>query len=196
MKMRDNPNNMESFYEENAQFTTTPATTTGGSLKRPFTLDLNSKDTPKRLRFNQSVNTTSVISSPDLQMLKMASPELEKFIMSNNTLQTPTPSLVFPQKVTVEQAMYAKGFEEALNSLHNSDKTQNLTVTNTSAVTTTTNNNNIISSNNNTINSSSLAMSGGTVVTYTNMGELGRQKSTIKNVLVCVIWHFLDILDT
>lgn len=86
--------------------------------------------------------------------------------------------------------MYAKGFEEALNSLHNSDKTQNLTVTNTSAVTTTTNNNNIISSNNNTINSSSLAMSGGTVVTYTNMGELGRQKSTIKNALVCVIWHF------
>ncbi|XP_059612455.1 transcription factor Jra [Phlebotomus argentipes] len=172
MKMRDNPNNMESFYEENAQFTTTPATTTGGSLKRPFTLDLNgSKDQPKRQRFNQSVNTTSVISSPDLQMLKMASPELEKFIMSNNTLQTPTPSLVFPQKVTLEQAMYAKGFEEALISLHNSDKTQNLTVTNTTAATTTTNNNNIISSNNNTINSSSLAMSGGTVVTYTNMDD-------------------------
>ncbi|GAB0091951.1 transcription factor AP-1 [Sergentomyia squamirostris] len=165
MKMRDNPNNMESFYEENAQFTTSPATTTGGSLKRPFTLDLNgSKDQPKRLRFNQSVNTTSVISSPDLQMLKMASPELEKFIMSNNPIQTPTPSsLIFSAKPpTLEQAIYVKGFEDALSSLHNSEKTQpNLIIT--SVAPTTTNNNNIISSNNN-------AMSGGTGQ-YTNLDD-------------------------
>uniref|UniRef100_A0A1L8DH85 Putative transcriptional activator of the jun family n=1 Tax=Nyssomyia neivai TaxID=330878 RepID=A0A1L8DH85_9DIPT len=170
--MRDNPNNMESFYEENAQFTTTPVTTAGGTLKRPFTLDLNgSKDQPKRQRFNQSVNTTSVISSPDLQMLKLASPELEKIIMSNNSLQTPTPSLVFPQKVTLEQAMYAKGFEEALSSLHNSEKSQSLPVTNAPIIMTTTNNNNISSSNNNTMDSTSLGMSGGTVVTYTNMDD-------------------------
>lgn len=93
--MRDNPNNMESFYdEENATFSSQ------NNLKRPLTLDLNGKQqTTKRSRFNPSVNTVSVLNSPDLQMLKMASPELEKFIMATNALQTPTPSLVYPTKV-------------------------------------------------------------------------------------------------
>lgn len=107
--MRDNPNNMESFYEENAaqlsgQTPTITTTTTGGgggggvSLKRPLTLELN-KDmhSAKRLRFNNN-NNTSVISTPDLQMLKMVSPELEKFILSTNPIATPTPSLSYPQK--------------------------------------------------------------------------------------------------
>ncbi len=94
--MRDNPNNnMESFYdEESGTFTSQ------NNLKRPLTLDLNGKQqTTKRSRFNPSVNTVSVLNSPDLQMLKMASPELEKFIMATNSLQTPTPSLVYPTKV-------------------------------------------------------------------------------------------------
>lgn len=75
-------------------------------LKRPLTLDLNAKPSPeggaKRLRFNSSVNVApiSVLNSPDLQMLKMASPELEKFMMANPSLQTPTPSLVYPSKVS------------------------------------------------------------------------------------------------
>lgn len=89
--MRDNPNNnMDSLYdEENAQFTANPP-----NLKRPLTLDLNGKSQgPKRPRFNSSLNPVSVLSSPDLQMLKMASPELEKFIMSTNPMQTPTPSM-------------------------------------------------------------------------------------------------------
>lgn len=108
--MRDNPN-MESFYEENAPQLSgqTPATTGGGgggrtdamaTLKRPLTLDLNGKDLhpAKRLRFNNNNNTTSVISTPDLQMLKMLSPELEKIIMNGNPLATPTPSQNYPQK--------------------------------------------------------------------------------------------------
>lgn len=104
MKMRDNHSNMESFYEENAQFSgqapTITTTAGGGGLKRPLTLDLNAKEQPlKRQRYNNSVNTASVISSPDLQMLKMASPELEKFIMNGSSMQTPTPSLIYPQKV-------------------------------------------------------------------------------------------------
>lgn len=95
--MRDNPNNMESFYdEENATFSSQ------NNLKRPLTLDLNGKQqTTKRSRFNPSVNSVSVLNSPDLQMLKLASPELEKFIMATNNLQTPTPSLVYPTKVTI-----------------------------------------------------------------------------------------------
>ena len=97
--MRDNPNNMESFYEENAQFERTQ-----NNLKRPLTLDLNgTKQQPKRQRLNQSLTAAPVLSSPDLHMLKLASPELEKIIMSNATLQTPTPSLCFPTKVIITQ---------------------------------------------------------------------------------------------
>lgn len=98
--MRDNPN-MESFYEENAAQLSgqTPTITNGGgTMKRPLTLDLGKDLHPaKRLRFN---NNTSVISTPDLQMLKMVSPELEKFIMNGgNPMATPTPGLNnYPQK--------------------------------------------------------------------------------------------------
>lgn len=93
--MPDNPNNMESFYdEENATFNSQ------NILKRPKTLDWNGKQqTTKRARFNPSVNSVSILNSPDIQMLKMASPELEKFMMATNPLQTPTPSLVYPTKV-------------------------------------------------------------------------------------------------
>lgn len=92
--MREIPNNMDSFYEENAQFTSQ------NLLKRPLTLDLNPKGA-KRQRYNHSLSTTpAVLNSPDLHMLKLASPELEKFILNNN-LQTPTPSsLTFPVRVS------------------------------------------------------------------------------------------------
>lgn len=98
--MRDNPN-MESFYEENAAGQTPTISNGGGgggTMKRPLTLDLGKDLHPaKRLRFN---NNTSVISTPDLQMLKMVSPELEKFIMNGgNPMATPTPGLNnYPQK--------------------------------------------------------------------------------------------------
>lgn len=104
MKMRDNPN-MESFYEENSAELSgqTPTITNGGggggnggNMKRPLTLDLGKDLHPaKRLRFN---NNTSVISTPDLQMLKMVSPELEKFIMNGNPMATPTPGLTYQPK--------------------------------------------------------------------------------------------------
>lgn len=102
--MRDNPNNnnMESFYEENAQFNAPQNQTTNhnnNNLKRPLTLDLNVK--AKRQRFNQSLQAAPVLSSPDLHMLKLASPELEKYIMTNSTLQTPTPGLIFPSRVRI-----------------------------------------------------------------------------------------------
>lgn len=104
--MRDNPNNMESFYdEENATFSSQ------NNLKRPLTLDLNGKQqTAKRSRFNPSVNAPSILNSPDLQMLKLASPELEKFMMANNTLQTPTPSLVYPTKVNFSSFFWVTPF--------------------------------------------------------------------------------------
>merc|ERR1712014_535104 len=54
--------------------------------------------------------------------LDLTSPELEKFLIQNPTLATPTPSgYIFPKSVTEEQAMYAKGFEEALEHLRQSE---------------------------------------------------------------------------
>jgi len=85
----------------------------GGSRKRPLglSLDLNSASAKKK-------QVQSLLTSPDVQMLKLTSPELEKFLSQNPTLATPTPSgYIFPKSVTEEQAMYAKGFEEALEHL-------------------------------------------------------------------------------
>lgn len=96
---------MESFYEENGQqfvATTTPSQRPGNNLKRPISLDLNlatninSKQTgAKKLRCNASVIPQAILNSPDLNMLKWGTPDLEKYILSSDPLQTPTPSLLF-----------------------------------------------------------------------------------------------------
>uniref|UniRef100_A0A182KAN7 BZIP domain-containing protein n=1 Tax=Anopheles christyi TaxID=43041 RepID=A0A182KAN7_9DIPT len=150
-----NNNTMESFYEDaNAQFI--PATTNGGGvvvttgngngLKRPATLELNlAPGKARKTRYNTSVTMPSVLPSPDMQMLKMVSPELEKIISTNATLPTPTPSaIIFPPSATSEQQQFAKGFEDALLSIHKKDTTSKLN--------TTTNNNNSSTSNNNSAN--------------------------------------------
>merc|ERR1712223_153220 len=80
----------------------------GGSGKRAagLSLDLNSASAKR----NKQVQS------------KLTSPELEKFLIQNPTLATPTPSgYIFPKSVTEEQAMYAKGFEEALEHLRQSE---------------------------------------------------------------------------
>merc|ERR1712147_314852 len=90
----------------------------GGSRKRAagLSLDLNSASAKR----NKQVQ--SLLTSPDVQMLKLTSPELEKFLIQNPTLATPTPSgYIFPKSVTEEQAMYAKGFEEALEHLRQAE---------------------------------------------------------------------------
>uniref|UniRef100_A0A182NIF6 BZIP domain-containing protein n=1 Tax=Anopheles dirus TaxID=7168 RepID=A0A182NIF6_9DIPT len=155
-----NNNTMESFYEDNnAQFL--PATTNGGGagvatqgngngLKRPATLELNlGPGKARKTRYNTSVTMPSVLPSPDLQMLKMVSPELEKIISTNATLPTPTPSaIIFPPSATSEQQQFAKGFEDALLSIHKKDTTSKLNPTH--------NNNNSSTSNNNTSTASNV----------------------------------------
>jgi transcription factor AP-1 len=163
MRHNSNNNNMETFYEENAQqFCPTTQASIGGNLnnnnsncmKRPLTLDLNTK-LPKRQRFNQSLSSAPVLESPDLNKLKMESPDMERFLINNSSLQTPTPNLVFPTKVTSEQEGFAKGFEEALSSLHSnhSNNSENTTTTMYSSSPIITNN-----------------MCGGGIV-YTNLDE-------------------------
>jgi len=92
-----------------------PPTGAGGKKRQNLTLDLNSASSKKN-------RVQNLLTSPDVQMLKLTSPELEKFLSSNPTLATPTPSgYIFPKSVTEEQIMYAKGFEEALEHLRSTD---------------------------------------------------------------------------
>merc|ERR1711978_25968 len=83
----------------------------GGRKRQNLTLDLNSASPEKN-------KVQNLLTSPDVQMLKLTSPELEKFLSQNPSLATPTPSSYgFPKSVTEEQMMYAKGFEEALEKI-------------------------------------------------------------------------------
>lgn len=58
-------------------------------MKRPLTLDLN-----KKIPHNN--NGPPILSTPDVNLCNLGSPELEKFILNTDTLQTPTPSAIFP----------------------------------------------------------------------------------------------------
>lgn len=106
-------------------------------LKRNLTLDLNGcqRQGPqaKRPRLGPLPpalnNVTPILSSPELNMLKLNSPELEKLIMTQSdglvtSLPTPTTQILFPKAVTEAQELYARGFVDALNELHHSDSSQ------------------------------------------------------------------------
>lgn len=166
--MRNNisNSNMESLYDDNnAQYvpatSQAPAgsssTTTGNGLKRPATLELNPGKRRKPL-YNASVTAPPVLTSPDLQVLKLVSPELEKIIINNAALPTPTPSsILYPTKATTEQEQFAKGFDEALLSMHEKDNINKMHITHN-------NNNNISTSNNNNNSSSNSAPASGSTV--------------------------------
>ncbi|XP_013791509.1 transcription factor AP-1-like [Limulus polyphemus] len=81
-------------------------------LKRNMTLDLNNVKQNSRQKFDP------LLTSPDLKMLKLNTPELERFITQNGGVNsTPTPSQ-FYSKTGNEEQDYARGFLEALNHLH------------------------------------------------------------------------------
>merc|ERR1719495_1811960 len=74
-----------------------PPTQGGGRKRQNLTLDLNSASAKKN-------RVQNLLTSPDVQMLKLTSPELEKFLSQNPTLATPTPSgYIFPKAETVPE---------------------------------------------------------------------------------------------
>lgn len=156
---------MESLYDDNnAQYvpatSQAPAgtTNTGNSLKRPATLELNPGKRRKPM-YNASVTAPPVLTSPDLQVLKLVSPELEKIIINNAALPTPTPSsILYPTKATTEQEQFAKGFDEALLSMHEKDNINKMHITHNN------NNNNTSNNNNNSSSNSSSNSSGNSIV--------------------------------
>lgn len=89
------------------------------NMKRNLRLDLSDK----RNTLTLPLSNAGILSSPDLNMLKVDTPELENMILQNGIpANTPTPSgLLFPKNVTEEQESFATGFVDALNHLHNSN---------------------------------------------------------------------------
>lgn len=95
--------------------------------------NMNSIKHNLKLDFNQMKKSAlvPVLSSPDLNLLKVNSPDLEKMILANGIpSSTPTPSsggpIIFPKAVTEEQESFATGFMDALNNLHNSNSNQGM----------------------------------------------------------------------
>jgi len=80
-----------------------------------LTLDLSSAPTTTRkTRLSNNQQNAEVLTSPDVQMLKLSSPQLEAFLVRDPTMPTPTPSgsgYSFPTTVKAEQELYVKGFE-------------------------------------------------------------------------------------
>ena len=102
------------------------AASTGNDLKKlksNMTLDLGQFGA----KGAKSRKGTGLLASPDLNMLKLASPELERLIIAQNGLVTTTPTptqLLFPKSVTEEQEAYARGFVDALAELHQKETSQ------------------------------------------------------------------------
>ncbi|XP_078264103.1 transcription factor Jun [Rhinoraja longicauda] len=90
-------------------------------LKQNMTLNLS--DPASNLKPHlRNKNSEGILTSPDVGLLKLASPELERLIIqSSNGLITTTPTptqFLCPRNVTDEQEGFAEGFVKALEELH------------------------------------------------------------------------------
>lgn len=97
-----------SFYHDEGR----PVKTAVNLLKKSMTLDFASGN--KKFK-------PSLLQSPDLNLLKLASPDLERMIIQANGMVTTTPTptqFICPKSVTEEQEAYARGFVDALAELH------------------------------------------------------------------------------
>lgn len=95
--------------------------------KRGLTLDLNSAPAAKKTRVTGlTPGNPPILTTPDVQMLKLSSPDVARFL-SNPTL-TPTTQTPygFNKFVTEEQELYAKGFEDALNNVSSQERTTDI----------------------------------------------------------------------
>ncbi|XP_068196983.1 transcription factor Jun-like [Antennarius striatus] len=87
------------------------------TLKQSLTLNLNEPRGPQPPRGSRALD---ILTSPDVGLLKLASPELERLIIQScSGLTTPTPTqFVCPKNITDEQEGFAEGFVRALAELH------------------------------------------------------------------------------
>nr|XP_006639863.1 PREDICTED: transcription factor jun-D [Lepisosteus oculatus] len=81
-------------------------------------MSLNLSDPNANLK-QQLRDSDGILNSPDLGLLKLASPELERLIIQSNGMVTTTPTsqFLYPKSVSEEQE-FAEGFVKALEDLH------------------------------------------------------------------------------
>lgn len=98
-------------------------------LKQSMTLNL--ADPGSNLKPHLRNKSAELLTSPDVGLLKLASPELERLIIqSSNGLITTTPTptqFLCPKNVTDEQEGFAEGFVRALAELHNQNTLPSVT---------------------------------------------------------------------
>ncbi|XP_035276392.1 transcription factor JunD-like [Anguilla rostrata] len=107
------------FYHDdvlNITGRTTRAYSSNRMMKKDMSLNLT--DTSSNLRPSLR-DAEGILNSPDLGLLKLASPELERLIIQSNGMVTTTPTsqFLFPKSVSDEQE-FAEGFVKALEDLH------------------------------------------------------------------------------
>ncbi|KAM4722402.1 transcription factor Jun [Rhinophrynus dorsalis] len=90
-------------------------------LKQSMTLNLS--DPSSTIKPHLRNKAAELLTSPDVGLLKLASPELERLIIQSSNgmiTTTPTPTqFLCPRNVTDEQEGFAEGFVRALAELHN-----------------------------------------------------------------------------
>lgn len=90
-----------------------------------YTEDKSHDRIPTEMKANMNLDLANlkrkrpVSDMVDANLLKLSSPDLERLLLSNGLVTTPTPTQFFyPKNVTDEQEAYARGFLEALGQLH------------------------------------------------------------------------------
>ncbi|XP_012690666.1 transcription factor jun-D [Clupea harengus] len=80
--------------------------------------DINSEDQGNANLKQDLPDTEGILNSPDL--LKLASPELERLIIQSNGMVTTTPTsqFVYPKTPVSDEQEFAEGFVKALEDLH------------------------------------------------------------------------------
>lgn len=105
------------------------------TLKHNMTLNLS--DPTGGLKPHLRTKAVDILTSPDVNLLKLASPELERLIIqSSNGLITTTPTptqFICPKNVTDEQEGFAEGFVRALAELHHQHMPATTSVTSAQA---------------------------------------------------------------
>ncbi|XP_051020290.1 transcription factor Jun [Acomys russatus] len=123
------------FYDDalNASFLQSESGAYGYSnpkmLKQSMTLNL--ADPVGNLKPHLRAKNSDLLTSPDVGLLKLASPELERLIIQSSNghiTTTPTPTqFLCPKNVTDEQEGFAEGFVRALAELHSQNTLPSVT---------------------------------------------------------------------
>ncbi|XP_056452325.1 transcription factor JunD-like [Gadus chalcogrammus] len=94
--------------------------TQSSMMKKEINLNLNAQDDELSNKPNPLRDTDGILNSPDLGLLKLASPDLERLIIQSNGMVTttnPTSQFLYPKSASDEQE-FAEGFVKALEDLH------------------------------------------------------------------------------